>query len=46
MVKTNPKAFTYGELDDSEYSKKTACPYCAPEPRREDVDTINKKNDR
>ena len=47
MVKSkNPKEFTYGELEDSAYKKKTACPYCAPEPRRADIDTMNRKNDR
>ena len=46
MVKKTPRSFTYGELDDSSYRKKTACPYCAPEPRREDIETMNAKNNR
>ena len=39
-------AFRYGELDEKPYSKLTACPYCAPQPRREEIDVINRKNNR
>ena len=47
MVRTNKvTAFRYAELDEGEYSKKTPCQYCAPEPRRDVIDTINKKNNR
>ena len=33
--------FTYGELDDSAYRKLTACPYCIPPMRTEDIAEIN-----
>ncbi len=33
--------FTYGELDTTPYSKLTACPYCVPPRRAEDIDAIN-----
>jgi len=39
-------AFSYGELDESPYSKLTACPGCCPQLRREDIETVNKKNTR
>ena len=39
-------AFTYGELDEKPYSKLTACPYCTPQLRRSEIDTVNKKNTR
>ena len=38
--------FTYGELEDSPYSKLTRCPACAPQLRRSEIDTVNEKNDR
>jgi hypothetical protein len=38
--------FRYGELDDAPYNKLKPCPYCAPQPRREAIDKINKKNNR
>lgn len=38
--------FTYGELEDKAYKKKTACPNCAPMPRKAGIDEINKKNNR
>ena len=34
-------AFTYGELDETPYSKLTACPDCQPSPRREVLEAIN-----
>ena len=48
MVKSPSKAveFTYGELEDSAYRDKTACPYCAPQPRRAGIDELNSKNNR
>ncbi|MDD4080284.1 MAG: L,D-transpeptidase [Eubacteriales bacterium] len=33
--------FTYGELDTAPYNKLTACPYCVPPRRAEDINTIN-----
>ena len=39
-------AFTYGELDESPYSRLTRCPACAPQLRREEIDTLNEKNTR
>ena len=39
-------AFTWGELDDDPYSKLTPCPGCAPQLRREGIDTVNEKNTR
>ena len=39
-------AFTYGELDQKPYSKLTRCPACAPQLRREEIDTLNEKNNR
>ncbi len=38
--------FTWGELDTEPYSKLTPCPGCAPQLRREGIDTINEKNTR
>ena len=38
--------FTYGELDTKPYSKLTRCPACAPQLRREEIDELNRKNDR
>ncbi len=38
--------FTWGELEDKPYRKLTACPACAPQPRREIIDTMNEKNTR
>ena len=35
------KAFTYGELDNSPYSKLKACPYCVPSPRKDFLEEIN-----
>ena len=40
------QAFTWGELDDPPYSKLTPCPGCAPQLRREGIDTVNAKNTR
>ena len=34
-------AFTFGELDDSPYSKLTICPYCQPTPRKAFLEEIN-----
>ena len=39
-------AFTWGELEDAPYNKLTACPGCAPQLRREEIDTLNRKNTR
>ncbi len=39
-------AFRYDELDEKPYSKLTRCPYCAPELRRSEIDTVNAKNNR
>ena len=33
--------FTYGELNASPYDKLTACPYCVPPRRAEEIDKIN-----
>ena len=40
------RSFTYGELDEKPYSKLERCTWCWPEPRRSEVDTMNKKNTR
>lgn len=34
-------AFTYGELDAAPYDELTACPYCVPPRRAEDIEAIN-----
>ena len=34
-------AFTFGELEDTPYSKLTACPYCQPTPRKAVLEEIN-----
>ena len=34
-------AFTYGELQDADYAALTACPYCVPPRRPEDIEAIN-----
>ena len=39
-------AFSYGELDEKPYAKLTPCPACAPQLRREAIDTVNAKNTR
>ncbi len=39
-------AFTWGELEEEPYSRLTACPGCAPQLRREQIDTLNRKNTR
>ena len=39
-------AFTWGELDEKPYSTLTPCPGCAPQLRREGIDTVNAKNTR
>ncbi len=39
-------AFTWGELEEAPYNKLTACPGCAPQLRREEIDTVNRKNTR
>lgn len=38
--------FTWGELDEAPYNKLTACPGCAPQLRREEIDELNSKNTR
>ncbi len=40
------QAFTWGELDEEPYSRLAACPGCAPQLRREGIDTVNEKNTR
>ena len=40
------KAFRYDELDEKPYKKLTRCPACAPQLRREEIDTLNSKNNR
>ena len=40
------QAFTWGELDEEPYSRLTPCPGCAPQIRREGIDTVNEKNTR
>jgi len=39
-------AFTWGELEEEQYRKLTPCPGCAPQLRREGIDTLNEKNTR
>ena len=39
-------AFTWGELEEEPYSRLTACPGCAPQLRRGQIDTLNRKNTR
>ena len=35
--------FRYGDLDEEPFSKLEACSYCAPMPRKERIDEMNKK---
>ncbi len=35
-------SFAYGQLDEKPYSKLTPCPGCAPQPRRDTIDKLNK----
>ncbi|QUA51686.1 L,D-transpeptidase [Aristaeella lactis] len=35
-------AFTYGELEEADYSKLKPCPYCMPSPRKEALEEINR----
>ena len=37
-------AFRYGELDEKPYRKLTPCPGCAPMPRKDKIDELNKKS--
>ena len=37
-------AFTYGELEDEQFSKLTACPNCMPSPRRAVLEEINQEH--
>ena len=37
-------AFRYGELDEKPYKKLSPCPGCAPMPRRDKIDELNKKS--
>ena len=39
-------AFRYDQLDEKPYSKLTRCPACAPQLRKSEIDTLNKKNNR
>ena len=34
-------AFTYGELEETDYSKLKPCPYCTPARRRAEIEEIN-----
>ena len=38
--------FRYGELEETPYSRLSRCPACAPQLRREEIDTVNRKNNR
>lgn len=38
--------FTWGELEDGKYAGLTRCPGCAPQLRKEEIDTVNEKNTR
>ena len=38
--------FTWGELEEEPYSKLKPCPGCAPQLRRDGIDTVNEKNTR
>ena len=38
------QSFRYGDLDKKPYSKLTPCPGCAPMPRKEGIDELNKKS--
>ena len=40
------KAFAWGELEEEPYSRLTPCPGCAPQLRREGIETLNEKNTR
>ena len=35
-------AFTFGELEEADYSKLKPCPYCMPSPRKEALEEINR----
>ena len=37
-------SFTYGELDQKPYKKLNPCPGCAPMPRKDKIDELNKKS--
>ncbi len=37
-------AFSYGELDQKPYKKLSPCPGCAPMPRKDKIDELNKKS--
>ena len=39
-------AFTWDELEEEPYSKLKPCPGCAPQLRRDGIDTVNEKNTR
>ena len=38
------QSFPYSDLDKKPYSKLTPCPGCAPMPRKEGIDELNKKS--
>lgn len=38
-------AFTYGELEETQYRKLTACPACQPTPRKETLEKINEEHE-
>ncbi len=38
--------FRYGDLEEKPFSKLGRCPACAPQLRREEIDTVNAKNTR
>ena len=37
-------AFSYGELDQKPYKKLSPCPGCAPMPRKDKIDELNRKS--
>ena len=48
LIKNSSKTIEikWADLETKTYSKKKPCPYCVPQPTREGIDTLNKKNDR
>ena len=48
LIKNSSKTIeiTWADLETKAYKKKNPCPYCVPQPTREGIDTLNKKNDR
>ena len=48
LIKGSSKTvgITYGQLEESAYSKKKPCPACVPQPTHAGIDTLNEKNNR